>query len=413
MNDLFESELWLWRKIEYTIRTIFALYGYDEIRTPILEELALFKRSIGEATDIVEKEMFLVPDGEHNYCMRPENTAAVVRALIERGDLSHDSEEKLYYIGPMFRKERPQKGRLRQFHQFGIEAFGISDASADIEIIVMINHLFESLGLDDLELRINSLGLPDERAGFKLLLKDYLSNFKSQLCEDCQRRLETNTLRVLDCKKPGCKEIAAQAPHILDALSEDSRVHFNQVIQGLAAQNVAYKIDHSLVRGLDYYNRTVFEFVATSGLGAQNAVAAGGRYDGLFQTLGNKFDMPAIGCAGGIERMVMLLQEKNLERLNQEVALSLVAADGAGQERVFALGYALRKLGVAADFCLSKKSVKAQMRRANRLKSRFVIVIGENEILKNHVIIKSLERDFSQELELDAQKLALFINRKD
>jgi len=413
MNDLFESELWLWRKIEHNIRNIFGIYGYDEIRTPILEELALFKRSIGEATDIIEKEMFLVPDGEHSYCMRPENTAAVVRALIERGDLSHDSEEKLYYLGPMFRKERPQKGRLRQFHQFGIEAFGVSDASADIEIIVMVNHLFDILGLDNLELRINSLGMPDERTNFKLVLKNYLSNFKSQLCEDCQRRLETNTLRVLDCKKPGCREVASKAPHILDALSKESRMHFEQVTQGLSKQGVAYVIDQRLVRGLDYYNRTVFEFVATTGLGAQNAVAAGGRYDGLFQTLGNKFDMPAIGCAGGIERMVMLLQEKKLERENQVTTLCLIGADDRGREKAFELGYNLRKRGIAADFCLSHKSVKSQMRRANRLKARFVVVLGEQEVLKNKVIIKSLEREFSEELELDAHKLALFINRKD
>ena len=243
--------------------------------------------------------------------------------------------------------------------------------------------------------------MPEERTDYKLLLKKYLSNYKSELCEDCQRRLETNTLRVLDCKKPGCKEVASKAPKILDALSKDSRMHFEQVIQGLSKQKVAYVIDHTLVRGLDYYNRTVFEFVATSGLGAQNAVAAGGRYDGLFQTLGNKFDMPAIGCAGGIERMVMLLQEKKLERPDQEIALCLVAADSIGQEKTFELGYSLRKLGVAADFCLSRKSVKAQMRRASRLKSRFVVVVGEQEILKNKVIIKSLEREFSQELELE------------
>jgi histidyl-tRNA synthetase len=411
MNDLYEQELWLWRKVEHTIEHVFRLYGFEEIRTPILEDLALFKRSIGEATDIIEKEMFVMPDGEHTYCMRPENTAAVVRALIERGGLSADSEQKLYYVGPMFRKERPQKARLRQFHQFGVEAFGVGEAAADIEVITMINHLFELLGLDNLELKINSLGMPDERVEFKLVLKKYLSNFRSELCEDCQRRLETNTLRVLDCKKPRCQEIASTAPHILDALTKESRMHFEQVTTGLSRQGVAYTIDHKLVRGLDYYNRTVFEFVASSGLGAQNTVAAGGRYDGLFLTLGNKFDMPAIGCAGGMERLILLLQEKQHEARESNISLCLIGADSVGQEKAIDLSYKLRKLHIAADFCLSDKSVKAQMRRANRLNARYVIVIGEKEIAQQKVQIKSLQREFNQELSLDAEQLALFINK--
>lgn len=411
MNDLFSAELEQWRIIESSIEKIFKLYGYQEIRTPLIEDLALFKRGIGEGTDIIEKEMFLVPDGEHMYCMRPENTAAVVRALIERGSLSQESEEKLYYVGPMFRKERPQRGRLRQFHQFGIETFGVADASADIEIIVMVNHLFESLGLNNLVLKINSLGMPQERIEFKHELKKFLSNFKGQLCEDCERRIEINTLRVLDCKKAGCQEIARKAPNILDSLSKESRMHFEQVITGLGKEGVAFVIDHHLVRGLDYYNRTVFEFVATTGLGAQNTLAAGGRYDGLFATLGNKFDMPAIGCAGGIERLAILLAEHNLTGVASPISISLIGADERGQQEATKLAYQLRKKSIAADFCLSQKSVKAQMRRANRLKARYVGVIGEQEIQKQKVIIKSLEHEFAEELCLDAEQLASFINR--
>jgi histidyl-tRNA synthetase len=413
MNDLFESELLLWRHLEDIIKSTCKLYNYSEIRTPILEELILFKRSIGEGTDIVEKEMFIINDGDHSYCMRPENTASVVRALIERGGLSADSEEKLYYIGPMFRKERPQKGRLRQFHQFGLEIFGIKEAHADIELIVLIQQLFDSLALKDITLKINSLGMPDERLEFKNKLKSYLSNFKDKLCEDCIRRIEINTLRVLDCKKASCNEIARHAPAIIDSLNEDSRMHFEQVLTGLRESNINYIIDNSLVRGLDYYNRTVFEFVADIGLGAQNAICAGGRYDGLFSALGNKIDIAAIGCAGGIERIIILLEEQKLAIRSKNLSLCLIGADTKGQKKARELIYNLRKNGIACDFCLSTKSVKAQMRRADRLQASFVGVIGEQEIQNKKITIKSLKHDLSEELLLDAENIIKFLNRNN
>jgi|SRR5579871_5769503 len=410
MNDLFESDLVKFRQIERALHRVFHAFGYQEIRTPILEELALFKRSVGETSDIVEKEMFLVEDGEHTYCMRPEYTAPVVRALIERGGISDDMQEKLYYVGPMFRKERPQKGRLRQFHQFGVELFGISDASADIEIIVMVHHLFAELNLAHLvKLKINSLGQSDERQQYKSILRDFFKNHVASLCQDCQRRIVSNPLRVLDCKNSPCHEIAQRAPKILETLNEESRRHFDSVLSGLVRENVPFEIDEYLVRGLDYYNRTVFEFLADTGLGSQNAVAAGGRYDGLFLTLGNKIDLPAIGCAGGIERMVMLLGHQEACD-GHPIDIALVFADDQGQSAAMELAFALRRLGKAVDFSLIKKSVKAQMRRGDKLKAKFVAVLGEQEIQRKRVVIKGLVEKSSHELALDAQTIAQFLN---
>ncbi len=403
MNDLFAADLETWHRIERSVAKLFPLYGFQEIRTPIVEELALFKRGVGENTDIVEKEMFLVPDGEHSYCLRPENTASVVRALIERGGLSVDSQEKLYYLGPMFRKERPQKGRLRQFHQFGVESFGVSEASADIEIIALVDHLFSSLGLN-LSLKINSLGSNQERGEFRLMLKNYLSNQEAQLCEDCRRRLELNILRVLDCKNANCKAIVAHAPGSLDSLGEESRKHFEQVQQGLSDIGISFLVEPHLVRGLDYYNRTVFEFVANIGLGAQNTVAGGGRYDGLFVTLGHHSDLPAIGCAGGIERIILLLAEQ-AQKLPPAQIISLLGADTLGHETARRLAYQLRKAGFGADFSLVPKSVKAQMRRADKLGVLWVTVIGEQEVKTGKIILKSMINEDKKEVTINADSI--------
>lgn len=408
MNDLFAADLNSFRQIERELQKVFNIFGYQEIRTPILEELALFKRGVGETTDIVEKEMFVVNDGEHTYCLRPENTAAVVRALIEKGGISEDTQEKLYYLGPMFRKERPQKGRLRQFHQFGVEIFGIKEPAADIEVIAMVDQLFKSLNLSGITLKINSLGSNSERLQYRKVLEQFLLKHKSELCEDCQRRIETNPLRVLDCKKPKCQEVVSNAPKVIDALGEESRKHFDEVLLGLKALGVLYVIDQQLVRGLDYYNQTVFEFVADIGLGAQNAVAAGGRYDGLFLTLGSKVDLPAIGCAGGIERIALLLESG--EKKDESIpAITFIAADDAGEKLVLDLAFRLRRAGVAADFCLSKKSIKAQMRRADRLGSRNIAVLGESEALNKTMRIKNMQNKSEEEVAIDSRIVADFL----
>lgn len=408
MNDLFAADLVAFRRIEKALEQVFFAFGYQEIRTPILEELALFKRGIGETSDIVEKEMFLVEDGEHTYCLRPENTAAVVRALIERGGINEETQEKLYYVGPMFRKERPQKGRLRQFHQFGIEVFGIKDPLADVEVLVMVDHLIRILGLPGIKLKLNSLGTHEERNHYKSTLRDFLGNQEARLCEDCRRRMTSNPLRVLDCKNPLCQDVVKDAPKIIDALGKESRMHFDQVLDGISALGVQFELDHRLVRGLDYYNRTVFEFVADYGLGAQNAVVAGGRYDGLFLTLGNKMDLPAIGCAGGLERIALLIAEQAHDGA-ANVQIAMVGADDAGHRATSELSFALRKVGIAADFSLTKKSLKSQMRRADKLGAKFVAVIGEKEINDRRVSIKSFSDQKTVELALDAEMIAKFI----
>lgn len=409
MNDLFFKDLASFHQIEKELSQVFNVYGYQEIRTPILEELALFKRGVGETTDIVEKEMFVVNDGDHTYCLRPENTAAVVRALIERGGISEDTQEKLYYLGPMFRKERPQKGRLRQFHQFGVELFGVKEPAADIEIIAMVDQLFKALKLSGITLKLNSLGSNPERLLYKKLLHQFLLEHKSELCEDCQRRIETNPLRVLDCKKPSCQAVVTLAPKVIDSLGEESTKHFQQVLAGLFALGIEYQVDHQLVRGLDYYNQTVFEFVADIGLGAQNAVAAGGRYDGLFLTLGSKVDLPAIGCAGGIERIALLLENSAQKNLSPDIAF--ISADEAGEKVSMELAFKLRKALVSADFSLSKKSIKAQMRRADKLSARFVAVIGESEVSSQTIRIKNLSNKDEQELAIDIETIASFIKK--
>lgn len=407
MVDLFSSELAYWHRIEKAVQEIFPLYNFQEIRTPILEDLALFNRGVGASSDIVEKEMFLVKDGEHEYCLRPENTAPVVRALIERGGISTDTYDKYFYMGPMFRKERPQKGRLRQFHQFGAEIFGPENPEADLEIILLTHHLFQTLGLTkNITLRINSLGTMTERAQFKELLKQALMPHKDALCEDCKRRLETNPLRILDCKKDGCQIIKTYAPKTLDSLEQASKDHFQRIVDGLLLHKVPFEIDHQIVRGLDYYNRTVFEFQTDVGLGAQNAIAAGGRYDGLFTTLGNKIDVPAIGIGVGIERVILVMQAMECLMPEEHPTLALIGADDHGHKAAFDLALRLRQMRVSVDYCLVKKSVKAQMRRADKMKADFAIIIGENEIKNGRAVLKGLLTTRQEELPLDPQTIA-------
>lgn len=409
MNDLYESDLRVFRKLENTLQTVCHAFGYHEIRTPILEEIALFKRGIGESTDIVEKEMFVVQDGDSAYVLRPENTAAVVRALIERGGIGEDTLEKLFYFGPMFRKERPQKGRLRQFHQFGVELFGVSEPTADVEVLVLVDQFLKSLNISGISLTINSLGANDERVAYKSILQQFLSNHADQFCEDCKRRIVTNPLRVLDCKNPVCRAITEKAPRILQSLGTESREHFDAVQQGLSDQGVSFDISETLVRGLDYYNRTVFEFIAQDGLGAQNTVVGGGRYDGLFHTLGSKIDLPSIGAAGGVERLIMLLQN-SVDDASNTIAVALIGADDAGMRYAQDCAFKLRRLGIAADFSLAKKSTKAQMRRADRIGAQRVAVIGEQEISSKRFKLKTLANGESRELDLDISVMANFIN---
>lgn len=404
MNDIFYPEILLWQKIEKLTAEIFSAYGFQEIRTPILESLNLFVRGVGEATDIVEKEMYVFPDrDETNLALRPEGTAGVVRALIQNQGLNADSEIKYYYIGPMFRRERPQKGRLRQFHQIGAEFFGIKEASCDVEVIAMIYDLLTSLGIENLSLAINSLGNADERARFVNELYKFLSDAKLTLCSDCQRRLEKNTLRILDCKNPSCVALVEKAPSIVNFLDPDTANHFNQVKEGLVNLKIPFVVQPKLVRGLDYYTKTVFEISAITGLGSQNAVAAGGRFDGLVKNLGGP-EIPAFGFSAGIERIILLLKN-NAVSDSSELDIMLVTADEAGRDKAYALLYELRSLRIKTDIDHRNRSIKAQMRRANRLNSKAILVLGSKEVSENKAEIKWLSTGETVLVDLRGQSI--------
>ena len=406
MNDLFEDELVWWRRVTSTAEKVFQSYGYGELRTPVLEEAQLFIRGVGETTDIVEKEMYLFKDRDDKMvCLRPENTAGVVRAMLQHGKIRPDMEEKVYYFGPMFRRERPQKGRYRQFHQLGVEAFGLEAPSADVECMAMLHTFLSSLGLKGINLVINSLGEGTERQAYTGALKVYFTQQQEHLCSDCQRRLDKNVLRILDCKVPGCGEIASAAPSAIENLGAESRVHFEAVENGLSRLGIPYQVSHRLVRGLDYYTRTVFEAMAETGLGAQNTVIAGGRYDGLVSDFGGK-KTPAVGFAGGIERLVLLLQETKTSHEKASPDLVLVSADEKGREMVSKLAFFLRAEGFFVEVDHKSRSVKAQMRRANRMGARFTMVLVADEIQKNVAELKNLDSGDVQTLELQGAAIA-------
>jgi histidyl-tRNA synthetase len=406
MNDLFIEELSTWQKIEKTTHEIFMAYGFGEIRTPILEDLSLFVRGVGEGTDIVEKEMYTLEDRDGKLlCLRPENTAGVVRALVENNKLAGEAEVKAYYMGPMFRRERPQRGRLRQFYQIGAESFGVSEPSVDVEVIAMLHDLLRALGLKNLTLAINTLGLPEERQGYVRALFEFFSSHVEELCEDCQRRLHKNTMRILDCKKPGCSALAQKAPPIVDYLSDASREHFYEVQAGLTQLSIPFVVVPRLVRGLDYYTRTVFEMLAESGLGSQNAVAAGGRYDGLVKNLGGD-DVPGFGFAAGIERIVLMLEEQGATEKVRSPEIVLVYADAEGKKQAQTLVHALRQKRIAADFDHKGRSLKAQMRRADRLNAKTVMVLGSREVAEQAAQLKRLSSGQTEPVKLDVSDIA-------
>ena len=388
MNDLLPADSRRWQHIEDTARRVFERYGFREVRTPIVEETRLFARGIGELTDIVEKEMYTFADRNGTMLtLRPENTAGVVRALIEHNLLALDRAQKLYYLGPMFRYERPQKGRYRQFFQIGAEVFGLSDALADAEVIAMACRFLSELGLAELEVRINSLGDVASREAYRNTLIEALRPHHGELCKDCQRRYEQNPLRVLDCKVPGCKAIAATLPVITDSLGEADRAHFDGLQEALTDLGINFKVDAHLVRGLDYYTRTIFEVVATSSmLGAQNTVVGGGRYDGLVEQLGGPAT-PAIGFAFGVERLALLLEGAALP----EPARVFVAAMGNPARRWAARTVeALRRVGVHAELDTEPKSLKAQLRRADRITARLCIIVGDGELERGMAQMKDM-----------------------
>ena len=398
VKDILPEETPRWRFIEDAARRWALCYGYQEIRIPIFELTALFARSIGSATDIVEKEMYTFPDRDGtSLTLRPEGTAGTVRAFIEHNRAADPLPQKYFYIGPMFRHERPQAGRLRQFHQFGVESFGTSDPRADVEVMALLWRLLSDLALPDLTLEINSLGSSDDRAAYKPILLAFLKQQESQLCANCRRRMDTNPLRALDCKVPDCRAVTESAPRLTDHLSPEAHTHFDQVLAGLVAIEIPYRLNPRLVRGLDYYCLTSFEITSTH-LGAQNAVGAGGRYDGLVETLGGP-SVPAVGFALGLERVSLMLPEASSSLFNE--CLYYVAAFG---EKGAALGLMLldelRKVGLSAQCDYRAGTLKAHLRQADRSKCRFAILLGDDEAARGSVILRNLESKAQEELPL-------------
>ncbi len=383
MNDILPQEAGLWEFFETTVKSMLRSYGYQNIRTPIVEHTQLFTRGIGEVTDIVEKEMYSFTDalnGEH-LTMRPENTAAVVRASIEHNML-YDGPKRLWYVGPMFRHERPQRGRYRQFHQVGIEALGFAGPDADAEIILMCQRLWDDLGLSGIRLEINSLGLAEERAAHRVELIAYLEKHMDVLDEEAKRRLHTNPLRVLDTKNPAMQEVAQNAPKLIDFLGEASLAHFEGLQRILKSNNLPFKINPRLVRGLDYYNLTVFEWV-TDKLGAQGTVAAGGRYDPLIEQLGGK-PTPACGWAMGIERIIELMKEEGLKPEVESCDVYMVHQGDEARAQSFVIAERLRDAGLDVTLHCSadgaSSSFKAQMKRADASGAAYAVILGEDEI---------------------------------
>lgn len=388
--DLFPDESRLFTRMEAAARAVFPRYAYGELRTPLMEYTDLFCRSIGTETDVVQKEMYTLADSRgRSLTLRPEATAGVMRAYIEHGVHAREAVSKFFTIGPMFRHERPQKGRMRQFHQINCECLGPKEPEADAELICMLMDFLGALGLKDLTLQINSLGCPSCRPKYRAILRDWLASLSSDvLCEDCRRRMETNPLRVLDCKVPSCREHTASAPRILDHNCPECRAHFESVTRNLKAQGVAFEINHRLVRGLDYYCRTTFE-VVSGNIGSQGSVAGGGRYDGLISSLGGP-EVPGLGFACGMERLALLLADMP-DQDAPRPDFFLAVLDDACRDAAFALAQRLRAAGLAGSLAFEPRSVKSAMRQADKSRARYALLIGPDELAAGTVVVKNME----------------------
>jgi histidyl-tRNA synthetase len=398
MNDILPGDVETWQHLEEQARRVFGAFGYREVRVPVVEKTDLFCRSIGETTDIVEKEMYTFSDkGGTSMTLRPEGTAPVMRAFIQHKMYAQDPVSKLYYIGPMFRHERPQKGRYRQFHQIGAEVIGVDDPKIDAQVLAMLSHYFATTKIPDVALQVNSLGCPECRPSYRETLIKFLEQRLSAFCADCQRRYTSNPLRVLDCKVPGCKEATVDAPAMLDNLCIGCDSHFNQVKDHLDELSVDYTINTRMVRGLDYYTKTTFEMV-TGSLGAQNAVAAGGRYDGLIKDLGGP-ELPGIGFAIGLERLALMLGEQSIEPPRPELFIATLgeAATKAG----FSMLTRLQRQGVLVEMEYTGKSLKAQLRRADKMRTRRVLILGEDELARGVAQLRYMDDSLQEEVTLE------------
>lgn len=395
-KDLYGSEVIQWQKLENDIRSICATFGIGEIRTPMFEFTELFARGVGETTDIVQKEMYtFTDDGNRSLTLRPEGTAGTVRAYIEHGMHNQPQPTKLYYISPTFRCENTQAGRQRQFHQFGIEVFGSYSAAQDAEVISVATTLLEKLGVKNVELRINSLGCPQCRKQYNKMLREFIGSHLEKLCPTCKERYEKNPLRVLDCKEEGCQKIIADAPSVLECLDEQCSAHFQKVQSILNEMGIAFTVDPKIVRGLDYYTRTVFEFVS-DGL----TVCGGGRYDNLVEQCGGK-PTGAVGFGMGIERLMMILEKQyGCMEQKSDVLLYIGSMGEKGLFKAQALTLQLRKEGIHAECDTVERSVKAQMKYANKIGALYSVIIGEAELQENKLELKNMTEGTSETISL-------------
>lgn len=397
-KDILTDEAPLWRKIEETARSVLEAYGFREVRLPILEHTPLFARSIGEATDIVEKEMFTFEDrGGKSITLRPEGTAGAVRAYIEHGLFKSNPKIKIYYLGPMFRRERPQKGRLRQFHQIGAEAFGVSSPLLDAEIILVQNQILRVLGITDSDLALNSLGCNKCRPSYRDNLVSFLRSISSDaLCADCLRRRESNPMRVLDCKNPNCQDALKNAPMVSDFLCEECKTHQSELEKYLNIVGVKYRLEPKLVRGLDYYTRTAFEFFV-GGLGAQSAVSAGGRYDYLVEQLGGP-PTPAVGFAMGMERLALAMPK---EDLTQTPSLFVAAIGDRALAFVLPIIKELRSKGIWVEMDYEGKKLKGLMKQANSIRARYTLIVGDAELESKTAVLQNMATGERENIDLD------------
>lgn len=388
-QDIFGDDIKYWNFLEKKLREHLIKYGYHEIRTPIFEETELFNRSIGKNTDVVQKEMYTFEDkGNRSITLRPEGTAPTVRAYVENSMINFGQPYKLFYIGPMFRYEKPQSGRYRQFHQAGAEIFGAEYPLADAEVIAMLDRFFKEIGLSDYTIKINSIGSVKSRDEYRKILKEYYSDKIDKMCDDCKRRYDTNIMRLLDCKID--KEYSKEAPSILESLTDEDKEHFENVKKFLNAFEVEYKIEPSIVRGLDYYNLTAFE-VEHNSLGAQSVIAGGGRYDGLVKEIGGP-DTPAIGFGIGIERVILAMKEEKVEIENpEEIDVYIAYMGEESAKEAIKISNLLRNKGLKTYLNISKRNIGGQLKHSNKVNSKFSVILGDEELEKNIVTFRNMK----------------------
>lgn len=415
-QDVKPADVYKWHTVEQIAAETAECYGFKEIRFPTFENTKLFKRSVGDSTDVVQKEMYGVTakssangKDDDDFTLRPEGTAGAARAVLENGMLSDALPQKVYYNISCFRHEKPQAGRLREFHQFGAEMYGSASPAADAEMIAMVDAFLRRLGIKGIALNINSIGCPKCRGEYHKALKSYFEGRKDELCGTCQERLEKNPMRILDCKSPICQGIAKDAPVILDYLCDDCKSHFEKLQKNLTAMNIEFTVNPKIVRGLDYYTKTVFEFVTTS-IGAQGTVCGGGRYDGLIEQLGGA-PTPALGFAMGIERLIMTMESQGCDFIEpKKCALYIAAMDEASLEKAIVLTKTLRDDGIWAEYDLAGRGLKAQMKYANKLGADFSMVLGSNEIESGKANLKNMETGEQTEISLGDSFLDDFSN---